>query len=173
MQTGQTIDSLEGRRMVSESTAKPGRRRRVVWTLCLVAVAAGVILWWHQPAPLSTDERALVGTWTLPMGPAPPANAVQQLFELHVNRTLVTYGRSVGSGVTTPRGGGTWHLEAGALVFEHVPAHATWKYLQSLVGEGPPPTGFVDRLKFLRSEGDRFFVEASDGSEAAFERVPE
>jgi hypothetical protein len=173
MPKGQLIDCQEEPQTVADSTAKPSRRRLLLRVLCLVAVMAGAILWWCQPAPLSTDERALVGTWTLPMGPAPPANAVQQLFELHANRTLVTYGRSVGSGVTTPRGGGTWHLAEGALVFEHVPAHATWKYLQSLVGQGPPPTGFVDRLKFLRSEGDRFFVEASDGSEAAFERVPE
>lgn len=173
MLTRPSIDVGERPPTAPETTLKRARRR-VLRVLIVVVVVVGSIWWWRQPAPLSTAEGALVGTWTLPMGPPPlPVNAVQQFFEMRADRTLICYGRPVATGVRSSGRRGSWRLEEGVLVWETTPSNATWRYLRSVVGQGPKPGTSVDRMKFLRSTGDTFFVEDTDGSEATFERVPD
>jgi hypothetical protein len=142
--------------------------------LALLALIAGGIWWWCRPAPLASAETALVGTWTLPTGTQQlPPNSVQQLFEMRSDRTLILGARSLATGEKTSGSRGTWRLEEGVLVWDFPPRNAVWIYLQSLVGGPPAPKRTVEKLQFLRVNGDRFVVAASDGSEATFLRLPE
>ena len=78
-----------------ETTASSSRNlmkhRRRLLILALFAAVVGCFWYLRLPARLTDAESELVGTWTLPMGPNPPPNAVQQIFEMGSNRTLISY----------------------------------------------------------------------------------
>ena len=47
------------------------RRRRLVLATALLALPAGVVLWWNA-GRLSADEELFVGTWSYPVSPSNP-----------------------------------------------------------------------------------------------------
>jgi hypothetical protein len=142
--------------------------------LLLIASAVAATIWYLQtPTPLTAEEQKLVGKWTLPIGPQPPPNAVQQFFELRANRTLVTSGRLVGTKPTTDGRIGTWRLEDDHLVFELPPPASEVFDFKRILGKGPKLEVSVIRERVLGIERDRFTVEAVQGGIGTFERVAE
>jgi hypothetical protein len=140
----------------------------------LIACAGAATIWYLQtPSPLSTDEQKLVGKWTLPMGPQPPPNAIQQFFELRADRRLVASGRLVGTKTATGGSVGRWRLDDDQLVFELPPPASDVSVLERIFGGGPKLEGSVIRHRFLGVEPDRFKVEAAQGGVGTFERVVE
>ena len=158
---------------------KGGFRRRswvkwiVLGLLVLVAGLTAAVWAWQRPVPLSAEEQKLVGKWTLPIGPQPPLNAVQQFFELRADRRLITSGRLVTTKTTTGGSVGRWRLEDGDLVFELPPPAAQESLLERLFTNGPHCEGSVARQRFLGSDDHRFRVEAAQGAVGTFERVVE
>ena len=147
------------------------------WTLrrrLLIAgiVVAGVVAIWYVrlPAPLTTAETKLVGTWTLPMPPNPSPKAVQQIFEMRADHTLIEYRRPVATGVKSISRKGSWRLEEGTLVWETQPQDV-WKRVVSVMdGAKRLKSFYIIRMRYLGCEDDAFQVEGSDGSPATFER---
>ena len=147
------------------------------WTLrrrlLIVGVAAvGVLAIWYArlPAPLTTAESKLVGTWTLQQPSNLSPKAVQQIFEMRADRTLVEYRRPVSTGVKSISRRGTWRLEEGTLVWETQPQDVLKRVVS--LANGPKGSSFyVIRMRYLGCEADTFQVEGSDGLPATFERL--
>jgi hypothetical protein len=135
-----------------------------------VAVVGGIAVW-RWPAPLTAEEEKLVGLWTFPVGPNPPANAVQQFFELRSDRTLLTWGRTVANGATREPNGGRWRLEGDSLIFEHATRDYWTKLARSLDGGRRPERTLVSRMHYLDADAEAFRVSGGNGGVVTFERV--
>lgn len=154
------------------STSPPRKtltRRLVVATLA--AALIGGIVYWRRPAPLTAEEQQLVGLWTFPVGPDPPANAVQQFFELRSDRTLLTWGRTVANGASTEPNTGHWKLEGDSLIFEHATPDYWSKFARSLDGGRRPERTYVSRMPWVDADANSFRVTADNGGVVTFERV--
>jgi hypothetical protein len=162
-------------------TPPSGRHQRtrfgmklVILGVMLVACAVAASIWYVlTPTPLSAEEQKLVGKWTLPIGPQPPPNAIQQFFELQANRRLVTSGRNVATNATIEGRIGTWRLVGTQLVFELPPPTSEVSVFERILGKGPKLESSVIREQVLGIERDRFMVEAVEGGVGTFLRVVE
>lgn len=163
----------------TSNTAPPPRQRRfrrktiALGCLAFLAVLATAVWVWQRPVALSVEEQKLVGKWTLPVGPQPPPNAIQQFFELRADRRLIFNSRLIATQAPTGSSSGAWRLEDGDLVFEVPPAQSQASLLERIVGTGPHLKGAVIRQRLLGSDDARFRVEAAQGAVATFERVVE
>lgn len=137
----------------------------------VVAVALAAVWYVTWPSPLTDAETKLVGIWTFPTPPNPPANAIKQIFEMRSDHTLVVYKQPFATGVTSVSGNGTWRLEDGMLVWE-AQARIAWTTVARWAQGARWPSVNVDRMPYLGREGEDFLVEAIGGSAARFVPLP-
>jgi hypothetical protein len=136
--------------------------------LCVTVVAWR--LWWVS-SRLTTAEQALVGRWTLPIGPTPPPNARQQVIWLQADRTLLVGGRAIGEASVTFRMVGSWRLEKEDLVLEAAAAEPLATNLARIVGQAPPRARMEERLHLLGCDSDVIRVDGEAGSAGTFLRM--
>ena len=153
-------DTLE-----SNTSALPKRVALRTWLLfATVVLIFGVPIWYLQlPAQLTTAESQLVGTWTFPLPANPPPNAIQQIYEMRSDRTIVKYGKSVLTGIMTVRGKGTWGLDGEMLVWKVANVDVSARFRAFMDGR---PSSYESRMRYLGVKGDSFFIETTDGSKA-------
>ncbi len=127
------------------------RRRRAVVALALaMLLVAGIAVgWWRSRAPLSDEERRLVGTWTYQWDN--PNQKVGLEYEFRADRTCVirNYNPDTGA-VLVESAGATWWLSGDKLIVRHPgAAGGFWRVL--------PSQRAVDEVSTLTPDGpDRF-----------------
>jgi hypothetical protein len=157
-------------------TSQPRRRFPGAWKwLVLVAVLLGVgasAWFWLATPSLTEAEQGFVGKWTLPMGPnPPPANAVQQVFWLQADRTLLVGHRPVTDVKVTYSMRGTWRLEGDRLVVEAQGAAPPAPVWDRINGSAPKPPRWNESMRVLDSDADSFRVAAEGDTTADFVRL--
>lgn len=153
-------DTLE-----STTCASPKLVGYRIWFLfATVVVMSGASIWYLQlPVQLTAAESQLTGTWTFPLPPNPPLNAVQQIYEMRSDRTIVKYGQPVATGVRTVKGKGTWRLDGEMLVWKVANVDYSARIRAFMDGRS---SSYESRMRYLGVEGDSFWIEATDGSKA-------
>jgi hypothetical protein len=115
------------------------------------------------------------------MGPDPPANAAQEVYELHADRRLTVVDQPISAGFSATRMTGTWRVEGADLVLSAdgpesaspAPRAAQGVGLESprLFGDIPPPPQLRARYRILGCEGGVLRVQDEPNSVARFMRL--
>lgn len=143
------------------------KRRLVLITLGFVLSGMIGIRWfWPLASPLTNAEQTIVGKWTLPMGPNPPSNAVQQIFWMQPDRKFLFGSRPVGTDEIKYSMAGSWRLDDGQLIMQADQIESVGASVQRLVGNSPRRGRMEDRMRVLGADGKTVRVEAADGSAA-------
>jgi hypothetical protein len=121
-----------------------------------------------------------VGTWLIPIGPNPPANAVRTVYEFGANRRLIVHSVPVGDAAAASQMTGTWGVEDGKLVMEAVGRderpvgdrvlNQFGISSPKLFGNNPEPPRMRVRWRILGREGGTLRLEDEPGSVLPFER---
>lgn len=109
-----------------------------------------------------------MGTWTFPLPPNPPSNAIRQIYEMRSDRTIVIYGQPVATGIRTVKRKGTWHLDGEMLVRNVAKADYLERIRAFMDGRS---TSYESRMRCLGVHGDSLVVEATDGSKAPLRKL--
>jgi hypothetical protein len=152
-------------------------RKRSVWPRIalplIVLLIVSFATWSFWRPSLTTDEEALVGKWTLPMGPNPPPNAVQQIYWLQPGRKFLFGGRPVGANSTNFSMVGTWRVEDDCLVLNADRVESLGTKLSKLFGTPPSSSHWHERIRILGRDDEGLQIECVGASHCTLLPVKE